>query len=135
MGCERASWLAGAASRWNWPGIFRGEGDRETDWAGVAAVGEPGGRALGAEAAQAAGEHGECRAHVRPGHQVTEAVVDPAAETEVRRPVPRGGVEVTSAGPRLGARPLAEQADGGARRAARPAPAAAGRRRPSLAPG
>src|SRR5215472_19249674 len=76
----------------------RGEGDRETDWAGVAAVGEPEGRASRAEAAQAAGEHGECRAHVRPGHQVTEAVVNPAAKTEVRRPVCRGDVEVTAAG-------------------------------------
>src|SRR5215467_291777 len=92
----------------------RGEGDRQMDWTGVAAVGEPGGCAFGAEAAQAAGEHGECRAHVCPGHQVAEAVVDPAAETEVRRPVCRGDVQVTASGPRVGSGRLAEQVDGGA---------------------
>src|SRR5215472_10684677 len=124
---SRPAWSGDGANSFESTGAgCRGEGDRQLDWTGVAAVGEPGGRASRAEVVQAAGKHGECRAHVRPRHQVAKAVVDAAAETEVRRPVCCGDVEVAATGLRIGSGRLAEQVDRGAGGDVEPVEAEAG---------
>src|SRR5262249_57706631 len=90
--------LAGFTRRVHSPGSLAGnEGDREPNRPGVPAVGQPGRRAGRTWLAEPAGEHGEGLAHVGPRHVVAKAVMDSAAETEVRRPAARRYVESRTA--------------------------------------